>query len=281
MKYKLFFFNGFLMQHRVTLPLVVLTFTGLAIGCSNPPQKKTDDGPLVDTTKTVKTPTAEELTKVGNTALTNRKYKDAILAYEKAIALSPKRWEIHHNLAIAYSHKPDFHKSIDAIRKAMSLGADKDHRVWFTLGNLYQNRGMYEESIQAYRAGLSLHTAPHVDSLLNISAGYLFLFRYDEAKKTLDYLQELAPNDPRVHHNVALIYHLQRKYKEAAVHYNHVHKIAPKYDYSYFSHGDLLRVQGKCKDAIPMFKKYLELSPKGPYIVKAKSRLKSCQEQVK
>ena len=140
----------------------------------------------------------------GNAAFASGKWADAADAWGSAASKRPS-WDVHMNHAIALSLKPDFEGAIAEMDKAMNAGGDQQWQAWFNLGNIYTNRGLYEEAITAYRAGLSLHSQPHIDSLLNISAGYMFLARYDDARATSDYVVQLAPDDPRGHHNLALI----------------------------------------------------------------------------
>ena len=246
------------------------------IGCSSTPEKP--DEPLVSDTvvKDADKVGAQELVRQADVALTSGRYKESVGLYQRAIQTRPKQWQIYHNLAIAQSHLPNFRAAIVSIKKAMELGGEKDARVWFTLGNLYQNRGLYEESVQAYRASLSLEDSTNIDTLVNISAGYVFLRQYDHAQKTLDYLLTLAPRDPRVHHNIAFIQHLQRNYKEAATLYDYVHEVDPMFAHSYLNHAEMLRSTGNCAAAVPLYNKYTQVAPNGPYKSQVRTGLELC-----
>lgn len=257
------------------LPSLVLCVS-MFVGCSSTPDKP-DDALVSDTTTTTtKKMSVEQLVKNGDLALSNNRYKDAVALYKRALAIRPNQWQIHHNMAIAQSHIPNFRAAIVTIKQAMDQGGEQDARVWFTLGNLYQNRGLYEESIQAYRASLSLDDSPNVDTLVNISAAYTFLYQYDNAQKTLDYLLTLAPRDPRVHHNIAFIQHLQKNYKEAETLYDYVHELDPTFSHSYLNHADMLRINNQCSEAVPLYNKYTEVAPNGPYSVQVRTGLTSC-----
>lgn len=270
-------------MRALTLTLC-LGIASMAMACSSTPDPKPDEGLTKTTPRDLGKASDAEINaamKSADMLLAKGDYKEAVTAYDKVIQLAPKRWELYHNRAIAQSFIPDFDAAIESINQALTLGAEQDPRAWFTLGNIYQNRNMYEESIDAYRASLSLHNKPHVETLLNISAGYIFLRRYDEARKTLDYILSFNPNEHRALHNLALIPHLNQDYKTADMAYSRIHEVAPNYAYSYFNHADALKDWKKCDQAIPLYQKYLQLEPDGPYIIKAKARLQLCQEQTR
>lgn len=268
---------------KLTTCALCLSLSLVAMACSSTPDKK-DDQLIKETPQTLNKTTPEEIEAAVGAAdalLAKEQYKEAVKAYERAIALAPDRWQIHHNYAIAQSAIPDFDGAIESMNNALKYGGERDPGAWFTLGNIYQNRNMYEESIDAYRAGISLRDKPHIESLLNISAAYIFLRRYDEAKETLAYILTVQPNEHRALNNLALIPHLNQDYKAADEGYNRVHELAPNYAYAYFNHADMLKDWKKCAQAIPLYEKYLTLEPDGAYIVKAKSRIQLCREQTR
>ncbi len=215
----------------------------------------------------------------GNAAFASGKWADAASAWSKAADKRPA-WDVHMNHAIALSLKPDFEASIAEMSKAMNAGGDKQWQAWFNLGNIYTNRGLYAEAITAYRAGLSLHSQPHIDSLLNISAGYMFLSKFDEARATADYIVQLAPNDPRAHHNLALILQLEERYDRALEAYEAVHRIDPQFAQTYYNKGIVLgRHLKRGRDGAASLKRYIDLDPNGPYVRRARKTMELYNNQ--
>ena len=145
------------MRTQTTLMLCVFMGATLSAACSSPEAKKPDNTALIkETPQPVAKASPQEVDaaiKAADAQLAARDYKGAVELYQRAISMDPTRWEVHHNLAIAHSFIPNFDAAIASINEALKLGGERDARAWFTLGNLYQNRNMYEESIDAYRAG--------------------------------------------------------------------------------------------------------------------------------
>lgn len=245
------------------------------VACSSTPEQKEDSGkPLVEKQVKYDPVTADTNAKAGHDALAAGDWKAAEAAYGRAIARNPQSWELRMNRAIALSMIPDFEAAMGEMQQAASQGGKDSWQFWFNMGNLYQNRGMYEESIKAYRAALGLHPTPHVDTLLNLGAGYLFVQRFAEARQTFEYVVELVPNDPRPHNNLALILQMEQKYPEAVAAYEQVHQLDPNYAQAYFNKADALGGgMGKNAEAIAAFERYIALEPDGPYVARAKNRI--------
>jgi tetratricopeptide (TPR) repeat protein len=215
----------------------------------------------------------------GNAAFASRQWADAADAWGAAAGKRPS-WDVHMNHAIALSLKPDFEAAIAEMGKAMNAGGDRQWQAWFNLGNIYTNRGLYAEAITAYRAGLSLHSTPHVDSLLNISAGYMFLSRYDDARATADYIVQIAPDDPRGHHNLALVLQLEERFDRALEAYEAVHRVDPNFAQSYYNKGVVLgRHLNRGRDGAAALQRYIDLDPDGPYVRRAKKTMELYRSQ--
>jgi tetratricopeptide (TPR) repeat protein len=243
--------------------------------CGTPDEKKDNDRALTEKQVKQDNPTTDNAhAKAGHEALARGDYRAAEQAYARALSRYPEAWELRMNRAIALSHIPDFEGAMGEMRQAAQQGGKESWLFWYNLGNLYQNRGMYEESVTAYRAALSLHRTPNVDILLNLGAGYLFVQRYEEARQTFDYVVELAPRDPRAYNNLALLLQMQRKYPEALAAYEQVHMLDPNYAQAYFNKADMLGGgMNRHAEAIAAFERYIELEPNGPYVGRAKNRI--------
>lgn len=250
----------------------------LSVGCKSNPDTKDSDAedlikeqPATANRAAVDQSEVDALVEAAKRSLEAQKWETAIEAYDRAIQIDPNNWELYADRAIAESKKPNFIAAIASMRKAMELGGEREWKAWFNLGNIYQNRGLYNESIEAYRVALGFQDKPHLDTLINLSSGYIFLSRFDEATATLDYIIEISPREPRAFHNLALILHMQRKFPEAEKAYAEVHDLAPDFAQSYFNRGDVLATLKRYEEAVASFERYVELEPNGPYVRRAKN----------
>jgi len=264
----------------------------LGIGCRTKPDgdQDSDTGSMIKETNTVATansPKGAEIDerrydanlKAAKIAVEEEDWRLAAKAYKRAIVANPNEWELYMDLAVVQSKIPQFLNAIESIEQAIDRGGAEDWRTWYNLGNIYQNRGMYAESIEAYRVARTYQDKPHVPTLLNIASGYIFLHRYEEARETLDYLATVSPREVRIYHNMALIDHLQRKYQPALEGYDRALELDAKFAQSHYNRGDVLINLKRWDEAAAAYGEYVRLEPEGAYIKRAKRKIKYCNEQ--
>jgi tetratricopeptide (TPR) repeat protein len=262
-------------RHPLLISLLAIMCLSLSTGCKTKPEIKNDDEPLV-TDKVVEEPVdqAAALAHV-NDALVEfdeRKWHQAEVSYRKAVDANPKDWTLRMEYAVAQSKANNFLGAISSIREAMDLGGEKEWITWYNLGNIYQNRGMYYESIQAYRVSVGLDREPNMDVLVNLSSSYLFLGKYDDARETLAYILSLEPGEIRALHNNAMILHLQRKHDEALVAYDAVLYLEPSYPQTLFNKAHVLSMLKRYRESAQAYEGYIQADPNGAYVDRARTR---------
>lgn len=216
---------------------------------------------------------AQELFLQANRKLDQKDYKGAIVLYDQALKVDPERWDIYMNKGIAHSSLQQFSEAVNAMDAALTNGGDAQAEVYFNLGNIYQNRGLYTQSIRAYRSSLALRERPHVDTILNIAAGLMFMRETDKAEETYEYLKTLAPDDPRVYMGFGLLEQVRDHYDAALKHYDHAILIDPEFAHAHYVKGALLRLAERYDESVQSLERYLELDPNGPYAKSAETRI--------
>lgn len=211
----------------------------------------------------------------GNAKLESGDYKGAVKEYRRARKYHAERWDIAMNLGITYSRAGKFTKAINQMEEALRLGGDKELICYFNLGNVYQERGMYPQSVDAYRAALAQEPdKPHVDTLINLASAYMFMYQYDNAKQTYEYTRSLVPDDPRPVHGIALVLQAQNLYQQSYEMYENVHRIDPNFAMSYLNKSWVLAALDRYPEAIRSLETYLQKDPKGPYVRRANTMLR-------
>jgi tetratricopeptide (TPR) repeat protein len=246
--------------------------------CSSTPKKTADD--TVKEAAAAPQASAQELFLQGNQALDREEYEQAVSLYDRALEQDPQRWDIYMNKAIAHSSVQQFTEAINAIDKSLTHGGDAHAEVYFNLGNIYQNRGLYAQSIKAYRSSLALRDAPHVDTVVNIAAALMFMRETDKAEKTYNYLKTLAPDDPRIYLGLGLIDQIENNYKAALEHYDQAILMAPDYAQAHYNKAALLHMTKKYAEAVESFQRYIEIAPDGAYVERAQARINSLQSKL-
>ncbi|WP_230470046.1 tetratricopeptide repeat protein [Lujinxingia vulgaris] len=257
-------------------PLRALLIAGALLtcapACSSSNATKSDELP---TEERVEAPSisVQELVLRGNEALDARAWDDAIAAYDEALAVDQQRWDVHMNRAIALTFALRYDDAIAAIGDALAAGGQDEPQVYFNLGNIYQERGLYQNAVTAYRASMAADgNRLDVDTLLNIGAAYMFLRAYPQSRQALEKAAELAPDDPRPVHSLGILAFSEEKPDEALDYYNEVRALDPSYAPAYFNQGFILATLGEDEEAARAFERYLELAPEGPYATRARNQ---------
>lgn len=265
---------------RTLATAIVLGLVGSTTACSSAPAEQEAVAVEVQETRSEEGPSAQELFLQGNRALDAAEFEQAAAAYAEAVEADPQRWDAHLNHGIALVHVRKFDAAINAFDQALRQGGEGEPKVYLNLGNAYQERGMYGASIEAYRAGLAVAGRPDVDLLVNLAAGYLFLRRNEDARATYQHAREVAPDDPRALHGLALVMQMEEKYEDALRTYKQVHAMAPDFPLSYFNRGYVLGLLQRYPEAIEALERYRQIDPEGPYLKRAKNLKRNFQEKL-
>lgn len=274
-----------LVHIRISREIVALCIAVLmgAVACSSSKQQqRPDDERLVDEENgpEERTNRAGEYFAEGNEKLDARQWDAAIALYKKAIEEDEKRWDVWMNKAIAESSKPDFEAAIASMEQALLHGGDQEPVVYFNLGNIYQNRGMYRQSIKAYRAGLAYRGEPHLPSLHNIGSALIFLGDYEGARATYDHILSIEPSDVRARLGHALILDLEGKPKKSLQAYEEIVRLDPKYAQAYLNKSQVHAKLDEHEEAIASVERFLNLAPDSPYADRARKLLEQYRSKL-
>ena len=169
--------------------------------------------------------------KIGMTLGQRGRLREAIEAFEHALALKPDFAPAYHNLGLAWWRLGHVERAMAGFRRAIELdptnvepycglgqalvaeGREHDavevmrrsvaelprsHKAHFTLGATLERVLAWDQAAASYRASIDLYPL-HADAYVRLARLCLFILdRPDEAVAALSVALELEPNDPRV-----------------------------------------------------------------------------------
>lgn len=256
---------------------VLLLFAISFSACSSTP--KTENEEVYTTTETTLDPEGAKNTFVSaNHNLQQRNYDAAIHEYIQSEGMNPEPWEVYMNHAIATILNGRTDTAIQLISESFKHGGDKHQVVYYNLGNIYQERGLYDAAIDAYRAGLSVGNKDDIDSLTNIAAAYLLMTDYEKATFTYQRIATLDPASVTPAHGLGLIAHLKDDYPKSIEYYDEVLRKNPKFAPTWFNRGYLYMDMEKYQEAVDAFEMYRRLAPEGPYVRQATGHIQALKD---
>ena len=77
------------------------------------------------------------------------KYEEAVVSYQKALAINAQSPECHFNLASAYNDLRDFKKALEHYQRAVELDEDNVD-AYICMANIYESLKKFEAAKQLY-----------------------------------------------------------------------------------------------------------------------------------
>jgi adenylate cyclase len=141
------------------------------------------------------------------------RYPEAVVEFERALAIGPNSFEAHYLYAYAAREAGDLETSAKMDKRASEISPD-DSRVLFNLAQVYKDLGRVEESLEMARRGVEAAEricALHPDVSLPLAVGAGSLVYLGERTRAFEWCARalaIAPDDPLTLYNVACSYAL-------------------------------------------------------------------------
>ena len=134
----------------------------------------------------------------------------------------------------------------------------------YAMGNVYDLLGISNMAVTEYEKAAQFDSSSYLIHL-RLGTSYARMDMLEEAKRELDVVKQLNPEDLQSHYLLALIYSSEKEYDKAADEYEFIltsfSKEEPKNIEIYGYLGQLYYSQKKFSKAIEQFEKILELEP--------------------
>ncbi|MBK7456772.1 MAG: tetratricopeptide repeat protein [Anaerolineales bacterium] len=180
----------------------------------------------------------------GNIHYQNGSYKDAAIAYNKAIELDRSFGWPYSNLALTYLTLGKYAEAILLYQKSICLLKTNEEKAasWNSLGNIYRQLNKYENALNAYQ---------NADEIDPQNAG-----RRDKADFAYS---ETNSQNAQVWFELGNLFFKAQSYNEAVKAYTKSVKIDETSGWAHSNLAISLVFQGKHREAIPVYLKSIEL----------------------
>jgi tetratricopeptide (TPR) repeat protein len=176
---------------------------------------------------------------LGRLYLDKQGYSEAIAELRTAVSLRPDDANAHNNLGLALKHNRDLDGALQQYQEAVRLNP-KMGNAQNNLANILYMKRDFNGAIQHYRAALALEPkdkdaeklSPQVRSDLanthtNLGSALDDAGKPEEAIAEYKEAIRLAPDDPKVHYNLSILYQNHKDVPAAVAELRQAAKLAP------------------------------------------------------
>ncbi len=191
-----------------------------------------------------------------------RKFRDAIASYRKAIGLVPDNSLAWGGLAFALLHSGRVIEAIKAFRKALSL--DSSHAdLHVGLGNALRQYGDLAGALEAYGQAVVLRP-DYAEVYTNLGNVAIELGDLDQAVGHHRRAAELKPDLAQAYHNLGGTYHTARDYVKAEAAFSEALKRDPDNFDTLIALGAVLKELGRLEESLECLRRAYALRPGDP-----------------
>jgi len=183
---------------------------------------------------------------------------EAISCYQRAIEIQPAFAGAYSNLGVALKAQGRYEDAVDCYRQALLIVPDS-LQVNTNLGNILADMGRFQEAIDCY--GRILGKASDLATCLSVGTAMHAMGRTAEAVAGYERALESGPDAPMLLNNLAAAYNSQGRLDETIACYNRALAADPEYADAYCGLGSTLKDRGLLPEALDCFRRALAIRP--------------------
>lgn len=151
--------------------------------------------------------------------------KEAIAAFESALAVEPKHYEILHYLGVAYAQEKFWNKAVEVYKRSLDLKPDNIEAL-HSLSLVYFKLNQWAEAIEPLRKVITL-SPQHARGHELLGKVYLKLRQFSDAANVLTRAIELKPDAAGTYNDLGTVYLNLKDYPQAIENFTKALKFGP------------------------------------------------------
>lgn len=201
---------------------------------------------------------------------------EAILDYNKAIQIDPSYLDALFNRAYAYEEIGQYGNALSDVKTIQAITSDSAF-VYFYQGLVEAKMRSYKEALLSFQKADSLQPL-NPETLINMASIYFFQERYDTATVIVNRALELSGNDANAFNLLSLIELKKENYQAALAEINLALDLVPGEPYFLNNRGFIYLMMNDLDAAIEDINRSIVLNPKNGWAYRNKGIYKMLNE---
>lgn len=191
-----------------------------------------------------------------------RIYHNVETLWIDTLTKNPGSWLAHNNLGVELLRKGQLDDAMIHFQKTLAIKPDHAE-AQNNLGNVFLRKGQVDDAVAHYRKALEIR--PDYASAYN-NLGNVFLRRGELNESIVHYFKaiELRPDLAEAHNNLGVAYRQEGKPEKAIPYYEKALALKPDYAEAHFNLADVLRQLGRRDEAAAHLTEALRIKPDYP-----------------
>jgi tetratricopeptide (TPR) repeat protein len=186
-------------------------------------------------------------------------YSDSETLWRTTLARNPRCWMAHNNLGNDLLDRGEVDQAIVHFQRALAIQTN-DAMAHFSLGNALRQKGQWDAAIASFQKGLAIQPV-NEEALDILGIALLQQGRVDEAISHFQKALAIVPENAQAHGNLGNALVQRGQNDEAILHLRKALELRPGFAEAHFNLGFVLSRSGWLDDAITHFQKALEFQP--------------------
>jgi len=154
-----------------------------------------------------------EFIKKGDSFILEKKYKEALEEYKKALELNEEEPVPHYKMGLAYYFLKDYDKAVEHYKKALKLNP-KFIKAMNNLALIYEKQDNDTEALMLYKKAVELDP-DYLKARYNLGALLITMKKLDEAEEQARKIIEISPRYYKAFFLMGLIHEYRKEYRKS------------------------------------------------------------------
>jgi tetratricopeptide (TPR) repeat protein len=196
---------------------------------------------------------------LGSTFYKTKQLDEAIIQYQKALEIKPDFAQAYNNLGYCFLSQGLVNEAITQFQKVLEIKPDfaETHN---TLGDCLFQKGRLNEAIVQYQKALEIKP-DFVEAHNNLGFSLFQIGRVNEAIIQFQKALEIEPDFAEAQNNLGFGLYQLGRVDEAIIHYRKAIELQPRFVQAYDNLGNAFRRNGMAVEAMAYYQKAIELQP--------------------
>ncbi|MEI8349240.1 MAG: tetratricopeptide repeat protein [Candidatus Omnitrophota bacterium] len=200
---------------------------------------------------------AQDYLQRGRNYLIDKKYQDAIIQIQKALAINPQDAFAYVSLGEAYGALGNNKQAVEYFRKAMDI-IPNYLEAYAGLGYVYIASGQQQEAVAVFQKATEINPK-YAEGYRGLGYIYSRLGQYDPAITQYQKALKIDPNNVYYNKEIGFLYVSLGQYREAITYFQKAIKLNPEYAEGYTGLGFVYYSLGQNQNAKEHFQKARQL----------------------